>query len=143
MLDALLTVLAGLALVAIVLVAVGVVRVVVLRRRFRRRIAAFSPELAVQALLFGVASDGRTQVRGVGTLLVSADRLAFLPLVGGRDVVVERDSITSTAVSRTFMGQGSAADLLVVTWDLHGLGDAAAFQVADAPGWRERLAQPL
>lgn len=140
MLDVLLTVLALVALVVLGLVLAGVVRIVLLRRRHRARVQSFAPVLAEQSALFAVASDGRTQVRGVGTLVLGAEQLAFVPLVGGRDVVVERSSITSSSVSRTFMGRSSGSDLLVVTWDVDGMGDAAAFQVRDPATWRTHLA---
>lgn len=138
--DVLLTVLGVVALLVLLLVAVGVGRVLAVRRAHRRRVAALEPEHVEQAVLFAVASDGRSQVRGVGSLVVGADRFAFVTLVAGRDVVVERSGITSTSVSRTFMGRSSGADLLVVTWESSGLGDAAAFQVGDAAAWRDRLA---
>ena len=62
-----------------------------------------------------------------------------MPLVAGRDVEVPRDAITSATLSRTFLGRSTGADLLVVTWSLDGLADAAAFQVSDPAGWRDRL----
>lgn len=139
MLDVLLTVLALVAGLVLALVVAGVVRIVLLRRRHRARVQAFSPVLAQQSALFAVASDGKAQVRGVGSLVLGAEQLAFVPLVGGRDVVVDRSTITSTSVTRTFMGRSSGSDLLVVTWDLQGLGDAAAFQVPDPTTWRTHL----
>jgi hypothetical protein len=137
--DVLLTVLALVAGLVLVLVALGVVRVVLLRRGHRRRVGAYAPEHVDQAGLFAVASDRRTQVRGVGSLVLGRDRLAFVTLVAGRDVEVPRDAVTSATVARTFMGRSPGADLLVVTWEVDGLGDAAAFQVGDPAGWVRRL----
>ncbi|KQO39152.1 MULTISPECIES: hypothetical protein [unclassified Aeromicrobium] len=137
--DVLLTVLGLVAGLVLLLVAAAVVRVVRLRRQHRRRVAELRPEHTEQAVLFAVASDRQTQVRGIGSLLLGPEHLAFVTLVAGRDVVVPRDTVTSASVSRTFMGRSSGQDLLVVTWEREGLGDAAAFQVGDPAAWRERL----
>ncbi|ALX04743.1 MULTISPECIES: hypothetical protein [Aeromicrobium] len=136
------TLLAVLALVAglvLLLVVVGLVRLALVRRGHRRRVAGYAPEVVEQAGLFAVASDRQTQVRGIGSLLLGREHLAFVPLVAGRDVEVPRDAITSATLSRTFLGRSTGADLLVVTWSLDGLADAAAFQVSDPAGWRDRL----
>ena len=139
MLDVVLLVLAVVAAAVLALVVTGMVRVVLLRRRHRGRGAALAPEHHGRAVLFGVASDGRTQVRGVGTLVLAADEVAFLTLVAGRDLHVRRDDVTSVSLTRTFMGRGTGADLLLVTWETNGLGDAAAFSVEDPTSWRDRL----
>lgn len=137
--DVVLAVLGLVALLVLLLVGVGAARVLLARRTHRRRVASFSPEHAEQAALFAVASDRRTQVRGLGTLLVGRDDLAFVTVVAGRDVVVPRSSITSASLTRSFMGRSAGSELLVVTWEVDGLGDAAAFQVRDPASWRERL----
>lgn len=137
--DALVTVLAVVAGVVLLLVAVGLGRVVLLRRTHRRRVAAYAPDHAEQAALFAVASDRQSQVRGVGSLVLGHGHLAFVTLVAGRDVEVPLDAITSATVARTFMGRSTGSDLLVVTWERDGLGDAAAFQVGDPATWRDRL----
>jgi hypothetical protein len=138
--DVLLTVLGLVALLVLLLVGVGLGRVLLVRRAHRRRVESFAPEHAEQAALFAVASDRQTQVRGIGTLLLGRDDLAFVTVVAGRDVVVPRTSVTSATVGRSFMGRSPGSDLLVVTWETNGLGDAAAFQVGDPAAWRERLA---
>lgn len=136
----LLTVLALVAGLVLLVVLAGLVRVLLLRRAHRARVAGYRPEVVEQAGLFAVASDRRTQVRGVGSLVLGAEHLAFVPLVAGRDVEVRRDAITSATLARTFMGRSAGAELLVVTWEEHGQGDAAAFRVGDPAGWRSRLA---
>lgn len=137
--EVLLTVLGLVAALVLLVVLVGVVRVVRIRRSHRRRVAELRPEHSEQAVLFAVASDRQTQVRGIGSLVLGGTQLAFLTVVAGRDVVVPRAALTSATVSRTFMGRSPGADLLVVTWKVDGLGDAAAFQVGDPAAWRDRL----
>ena len=138
--DVLLLVLGLLALLVAGVVAAGLARGGVLRRRHRRRVAGYAPDHVDRAALLGVASDGRTPLRGVGSLVAGADHLAFVALVAGRDVEVPRGAVTSARVTRTFMGHTAATDLLVVTWELQGLGDAAAFRVPDPATWAARLA---
>ncbi len=137
--EVLLTVLGLVALLVLLLVGIGIGRVVVVRRAHRRRVDSLLPEHAERAALFAVASDRQTQVRGIGTLLLGRDDLAFVTVVAGRDVVVPRADVTSASVGRSFMGRSPGSDLLVVTWETDGLGDAAAFQVEDPAAWRERL----
>ncbi len=137
--DLVLTVIGVLAGALVVVVALGLVRLLLLRRRHRARVAALSPELVTQAALFGVASDRTTQTRGVGSLVLGAEQLAFVTVVAGRDVTVPRAAITSATAPRTFMGRRSDADLLVVTWERDGDADAAAFRVSDPHTWLQRL----
>lgn len=110
------------------------------RRRHRRRIAATDPEHSAPANLVGVASEGKAQVRGLGTLVLGRTDLVFVQLMPEREVVVPRDIITSTRTTRHFLGKTTGSDLLVVTWDRDGLTDAAAFAVQDLEVWRDRLA---
>jgi len=110
------------------------------RQRHRRRIAAAEPEHSAAANLIGVASEGKLQIRGLGTLVLGRTHLVFVQLLPEREVVVPRDAITSTRTTRHFLGKTTGSDLLVVTWDLNGLADAAAFAVQDLETWREKLA---
>ncbi|MGJ9412244.1 hypothetical protein ACHAAC_06005 [Aeromicrobium sp. CF4.19] len=139
MLEILGLVAAGLALGVVVVLAVGAVRIVRLRRRHRARLATIGPLHSEPARLFGVASDGRTQTRGVGTLAVSHTDVLFVQLVPERDLWFALADVTSVRSTPHFMGKQASRDLLVVTWETNGLGDAAALDVADADAWRERL----
>lgn len=122
------------------IVVIGVVRLRRVRNDFASRVAALGEaELSTQANLFGLASAGTRQTRGPGTLLLTADELAFVQLLPAREMRLKRDAITSTRASRHFLGKTQARDLLVVTWDVDGLADAAAFDVADVEPWCTRL----
>jgi hypothetical protein len=140
MLEIVLIVLAGLLLGVVVLAVVGLLRLRAVRARHRRRIAAVQPEHSEPASLVGVASEGKAQAPGVGTLVLGATHLAFVQLVPEREILVPRADITSTRATRHFLGRTAERDLLLVTWDTDGLSDAIALATADVDAWRERLA---
>lgn len=140
MLDIVLIVLGGMVLGVVVLVLVGLLRLRSVRARHRRRIAAVEPEHSEPATLVGVASEGKTQTRGVGTLALGASHLVFVQLMPERDVLIPRADITSARSTRHFLGKTTTSDLLLVTWDTHGMGDAIALALPDVDAWRERLA---
>jgi HAMP domain-containing protein len=131
---------AGLVLGLVAFALVGLVRVRSLRSRHRRRLATVDPRHSEPASLVGLASEGRLQTRGVGTLALGDTHLLFAQLLPERDVLVPRDAITSTRATRHFLGRTTGADLLLVTWEVDGLADAAAFAVPDVDAWRDRLA---
>jgi len=139
MFEIVLIVLAGLLVGVAVLVLVGLVRFRSVRARHRRRVAAVHPEHSEPASLVGIASEGRTQTRGVGTLALGETHLAFVQLVPERDVLIPRADITSTRSTRHFLGKTAAQDLLLVTWDTHGMSDAMALATQDVDAWRDRL----
>jgi hypothetical protein len=139
-LEIVIIVVVGLLLGFLAFALVGLLRVRSVRARHRGRLATIEPRHSEPASLFGLASEGRLQSRGVGTLAVGDTHLLFAQLLPERDVLVPRDAITSTRTTRHFLGKTTGADLLLVTWDVDGLGDAAAFSVPDVEAWRDRLA---
>jgi hypothetical protein len=139
MLEIALVVLAALLVGVIAVVLVGLVRFRSVRARHRRRIAVLDPEHSEPASLVGIASEGRTQARGVGTLVLGASHLAFVQLMPERDIVVPLSDITSARASRHFLGRTVERDLLVVTWDTNGMSDAIALATQDVGAWRDRL----
>jgi hypothetical protein len=139
MLEIALVVLAALLVGVIAVVLVGLVRFRSVRVRHRRRIAVLDPEHSEPASLVGIASEGRTQARGVGTLVLGASHLAFVQLMPERDILVPRSDITSARATRHFLGRTVGHDLLVVTWDTNGMSDAIALATPDVGAWRDRL----
>lgn len=139
-LEIVIIVVAGLLLGLLAFALVGLLRVRSLRTRHRERLATVAPTHSEPASLLGVASEGRLQTRGMGTLALGDTHLLFVQLLPERDVLVPRDAITSTRSTRHFLGKTTGADLLLVTWDVDGLTDAAAFSVPDVDAWRDRLA---
>lgn len=134
-------------LVVVVLVAVGVAFVV--RRAAgaaRERIEAAVGELEVvrreKANFYGVASKGEGQVRGLGTLVLTPEELAFFQLVPAQEVRVPRAAITHVEVARSFLGKTQGRDLLVVEWRTDGdvaAEERAAFDVPRLDEWRVAL----
>jgi hypothetical protein len=119
---------------------VGILRVRSLRARHRQRLEVVEPRHSEPASLVGLASEGRWQTRGLGTLALGETHLLFAQLLPERDILVPRDAISSARATRHFLGKTTGDDLLVVTWDVDGLSDAAAFSVPDVGAWRDQLA---
>lgn len=133
-------VLAALVAVFALVVLIGARKLRRVRNAYKERIAAAGEaEMSGQANFFGQASAGKTQVRGLGTLVLTPTELVFVQLMPTRELRVSRDSITSTGVTRHFLGKTQGRDLLVVTWDVNGMGDAAAFDTSNIDGWRAKL----
>lgn len=140
MLEIVLVVVPVLLLAVVAVVAVGALRFRAMRARHRARIATVEPIHSEPASLVGLASEGQLQTRGVGTLALGESALIFVQLVPEREILVAREAVTSTRATRHFLGKTTGSDLLVVTWDVHGLTDAAAFALPDVGAWIERLA---
>lgn len=123
-----------------VLVLIGASRIRGARNAYRARVAAVRPaELTAQANFFGQASAGKSQIRGLGTLVLTADEVVFVQLMPAKELRVERSAITSTRVTRHFLGKTQGRDLLVIMWEVNGMGDAAAFDTPDISEWTSRL----
>ena len=131
------------AVVIIVLALAGLVVAVLLARRGAQRAAARVEERLeglevrrkAKANLYGVASEGGGQVRGLGMLALTPDELVFVQFVPDRQIRIRRDRITAAAVGRTFLGKTSGRDLLMVTWG----EDVAAWDVPDVTSWQSAL----
>lgn len=138
-----------LVVVLVVVVLVAAVVAVVVRRAAgaaRARIDAAVGELDVlrreKANFYGIASKGTTQVRGLGTLVLTPDELAFFQLVPATEVRVPRAAITHVEVARSFLGKTQGRDLLVVEWRAPGEEpeeDRVAFDVPQLDEWRVAL----
>lgn len=135
----------GLVLAAIVglfaiLVIVGTSRLRGMRKAYRARVeGAGVAELSAQANFFGQASEGKAQVRGLGTLLLTDAEVVFVQLMPARELRISRSSITSCRVTRHFLGKTQGRELLVVMWETNGMGDAAAFDTPNISDWTSRL----
>lgn len=139
-LEIVVVVVAGLLLGVVAFALVGILRVRSLRARHRQRLAVVEPWHSEPASLIGLASEGRAQTRAVGTLALGDTHLMFAQLLPERDIVVPRAAISSVRPTRHFLGRTTGSDLLVVTWDVDGLADAAAFSVPDVGAWHDHLA---
>ena len=123
-----------------IMVLVGASRLRGMRKANQARIdSAGEAELTAQANFFGQASAGKSQIRGLGTLVLTETELVFFQLVPAREARIPRSAITTTRTTRHFLGKTQGRDLLVVMWDVNGMGDAAAFDTPDTAAWTSRL----
>ena len=88
-----------------------------------------------KATFYGLASEGKGQTRGLGTLALTPDELLFVQFVPDRIVRVPRAQIAGATLARTFLGKSQNRDLLVVTWG----NEVAAWDVPDVAAWETAL----
>ncbi|WP_344196971.1 hypothetical protein [Aeromicrobium alkaliterrae] len=138
-----LTVIAVVLLVVLALVALLAGRALWATRHARRRLRELG-ELHHRevALLLGRASAPRDAKPAVGTLVRTDDVVALVPATTGQEVVVPLEAVTAASTTTSFRGRSFAEPVLLLTWELHGTGDAAVLRVADPDGWVEELSRP-
>jgi hypothetical protein len=113
-----------------------------LRRRAARHFAGLDVLREDDANTFGVESRTAFQVRGNGTLALTADELLFAQWVPDRLVRIPRATITEVTTARSWLGKTIGRQLLVVRWTADAGGDAIALWVKDLDGWIEVLSAP-
>ena len=92
------------------------------------------------ANFFGVASLGRRQVRGNGTLVLRADGLSFTRWVPKKDFVFPRDQLLRVEVVRSHLGKSIFRKLLKLHFlNDEGVEDSVAWYVKELDGWVEAL----
>jgi len=130
-----------LGILAIVVLSLALVMIPV-RRRARRGEGELAQELGaglrrvetVRSL--GLKSLGRGQVRGNGTLALSADELRFRQWVPRRDVRIPLTDITDVGTERWWLGKSVGRKLLCVRWRTEDLSeDAIGLEVRDLDAW--------
>lgn len=139
MLEFLLFALAGIGAVFVTMMIIGFVRLSRMRRRIDHHMQAAGVTESAQATIFGRASAGAQHKPAPGMLGMSDGVLVFVALTGGDPLAIERDSITSVSSDRQFMARTARMDLLVVTWEDRGMGDAVAFAMPNVNTWRDSL----
>ncbi len=93
---------------------------------------------------FGVASAGRRQLRGNGSLILTAEHLRFDMWSPQRDVVIPLAEVVHVDTTHRHAGKYSARPLLRVAWRTgDGLEDAAAWALNDLDGWRSELGETV
>jgi hypothetical protein len=131
----------------VLFVIVGLAAANHLMRRVRHGAAEHLAQLSGQpdvvrtsgANCFGIHSKGKWQNRGNGTLILTAERLVFEPVVGNNRVDQRRDAITKVDTVRSFLGKSIFRDLLHVEWRSDTGTDSAAWFVKDLDGWLAAL----
>ena len=88
----------------------------------------------------GLRSRGRGQVRGNGSLVLTAEELRFRQWVPRRETTIPLAAITSVGTERTWLGKWVGSRLLCVRWRTSDGGeDAMAWKVPDLDGWLAAL----
>lgn len=84
----------------------------------------------------GLRSAGRGQIRGTGTLVLTADELLFRQWVPRRETRIPLAAVTEVGRERWWLGKTVGRQLLRVSWSADGgEEDAMAWQVPDLDGW--------
>ncbi len=128
-------------IISLLIVAGGLIFLFVLLRRRKREIeraiTSRYPEDAILfrddgASLFGMASLGRGQVRGNGTLILTEDELVFMMLVPRREIRIPLSSIIRIETPKSFLGKTRFTPLLKIDFSTPtGKTDSAAWAIRD------------
>lgn len=88
----------------------------------------------------GLRSRGRGQVRGNGSLVLTAEELRFRQWIPQRETTIPLAAVTSVGTERTWLGKWVGSKLLCVRWRTPDGGeDAMAWRVPDLDGWLAAL----
>jgi hypothetical protein len=113
-----------------------------LRRRAARHFANLDVLREDDANTFGVESRTAFQVRGNGTLALTADELLFAQWVPNRLERIPRAAITEVTTTKSWLGKTIGRQLLLVRWTADAGTDAVALWVKDLDGWIAMLRLP-
>jgi len=124
-------------IIILLIVAGGLILLLVLlrkrKREIERAITSRYPEDAILfrddgANLFGMASLGRRQVRGNGTLILTGDELVFMMLVPRKEIRIPLSSIIRIETPKSFLGKTRFIPLLKIDFSTpEGKTDSAAW----------------
>jgi hypothetical protein len=92
-------------------------------------------ELEGNARLVGVESRGPRQMRGTGTMALTAHELVFLMWLPRRELRIPREAIEDVKTGHGLAGKRTGATLLHVRWRIGQTVDEAAWEVKDLGAW--------
>ena len=122
--------------IAAVLVRIG-------RRRAEANIASLGPiERSMAASSLGLTSPGPAQVRSTGTLVLTADEVAFAQWRPERFVRIPRADLLAVDTTREHLGRTLKGDVLRLRWRQSGAADGEqtiALFVRDLDDWVHAL----
>jgi hypothetical protein len=122
--------------IAAVLVRIG-------RRRAEANIASLGPiERSMAASSLGLTSPGPAQVRSTGTLVLTADEVAFAQWRPERFVRIPRADLVAVDTTREHLGRTLKGDVLRLRWRQPGAADgeqSIALFVRDLDDWVHAL----
>lgn len=135
---------------ALLFAAVLVVVIMQIARKVLGRIAKGGEEriaaLGIQptrkgpARSLGITSQGVGQMRGSGTLALTATELIFLQAVPATDTRIPLSSISLVDTCTSHLGKSVGSKLLRITWAAAQGEDSIALQVANLDDWYAALA---
>ncbi len=92
------------------------------------------------ASFFGQESRGATQMRGNGTLILTATDLIFEQWVMNKEYRIPLQKIQALENPTSFLGKSRFAPLLKVVYlNDQGVKDSMAWQVPDLSGWMRQI----
>ena len=109
------------------------------RKDLHGRLRSESTELEGTARLVGVQSRGLGQMRGTGTMALTAQELVFLMGVPRRELRIPREAIESVQTGHGLAGKWTSGELLHVRWRSADALDEAAWGVKDLGAWLAAL----
>jgi hypothetical protein len=105
------------------------------RRTLDSALAGRPVVTAENALSLGVASRGKRQLRGSGTLALCHDRVLFVQWVPSSVLEIPFADITHVDTTKVHLGKSVGAPLLRISWMTPDGGDQIALQVRDVDRW--------
>lgn len=105
------------------------------RQQIRTSLRGELAELEGNARLIGVESRGRGQMRGTGTLALTARELVFVMWAPRQELRIPREAIESVETGHGVAGKRVAGKQLHVRWRTAGGVDEAAWGVKDLAAW--------
>ena len=92
------------------------------------------------ANFFGIESEGMTQMRGNGTLILTDEELYFQMWIPGRELSIRLDRISGTDIVKKHLGKTKLRPLLKVIFrNRKGEHDSAAWLVENPRVWISEL----
>ncbi len=92
---------------------------------------------------YGVESRGATQMRGNGTMVLTADELAFVLWIPHMTLRIPVRDIVEVDHPKSHLGKSGGVPLLRVRWRTAGVDDTVAWRVADLEAWTTALRAEL
>ena len=93
-----------------------------------------------RAQFFGLQSKGATQMRGLGTLVLTEEELAFVLWMPHQTIRIPLPDIVVVDEATSHLGKTVFTPLLRVRWRTAGVEETVAWRVADPAGWTADLA---
>jgi hypothetical protein len=106
----------------------------ILKNYSKQEIKAFSSNVN----FFGIKSQGMTQIRGNGALLLTKEYLYFQMWIPKKEIKIPLDKIENIEEVKSFLGKSKFRPLLKINYiDENGQKNSAAWMVKNLEKWKE------